>query len=253
MKTTLLILLFFPIMLSAQVGIGTANPQATLHVAGNDSTIRIESLSSTNSPIYNDGIKPSNSFVTANGDITLTPSPINGTGPGGIVSPINFLLTSQNFIPDGPNKYGSIINNTETETVKSGIIATIPFTSPSSALIEVKYGITAILSKTNLNTALTPFSDVSARTFKIFFCIDLNSDGLDAAESSKKYGLNAQAYTSAAQGILGYSYTNGHGYTSIPGGTHSLLFFVETVDGLSKYTSAGFGGEKDFLRIRIYN
>lgn len=253
MKKIFLLSLAIPAFLNAQVGIGTANPTADLHVAGNTSTIRIESLNAVNEPAYNDGVKPSLAYVTPNGDVTITPSSANGVGPGGILAPINFLLTNQNFIPDGPTKKGVIINSPAAETNTAGLISVVPFSSPSTALIEVKYSITAVLSSTDLNVSLTPFNDISSRTIKYYFCIDKNNDGLDATERSRKYGLNAQSYSSYALGILGYSYTNGHGYTTIPGGNHSLHFFAEVNDGNGKFTSAGFGGDSDLLRIRIYN
>jgi hypothetical protein len=46
---------------------------------------------------------------------------------------------------------------------------------------------------------------------------------------------------------------NGHGYAEIPAGNHSLVFFGETTDGTNKYTSTGFGGVQDYLKIRIFN
>lgn len=248
-----IIILLFPLWLNAQVGIGTASPQADLHIAGNTSTIRIESLNAVNSPTYNDGIKPSHAFVNASGDITLNPSVSNGTGPGGTIAPINFLFTNNNFIFNGAGNRGFILNNSTVVTNTTGLISKVDFSATSAALIEVKYSISVILSSTDLNILTTPFNDISARMYKIYFCIDLNNNGLDAVESSKKYGLNAQSYTSDNQGILGYSYTNGHGYTNIPAGNHALYFFAETIDGASKYTSVGFGGESDLLRIRIYN
>lgn len=248
-----ILLLFFPAVLSAQVGIGTAKPTADLHVAGNTSTIRIESLNAVNSPTYNDGIKPAHAFVTAAGDVTISPSTNNGVGPNGSIAPINFLLSNQNFIANGPANRGTIVNNDTSVTTATGLISKVTFSSPAAALIEVKYGISALVSKTDLNIALTPFNDISARVFKIYFCIDIDNNGLSALELSKKYGINGQCYSSDDQGILGYSYTNGHGYTNIPPGNHALYFFAETIDGVSKYTSIGFGGEADLLRIRIYN
>jgi hypothetical protein len=252
MKKLLLILLF-PTVLCAQVGIGTANPLSDLHVAGNTSTIRIESLNAVNDPTHNDGIKPSPAYVTALGDVTLNPSNVNGIGPGGSLEPINFLITLPDFVPDGPLSRGVIINNTTTETTKTGLIIVVPFSSPQAALIEAKYSLTTILSSTDLNTALTYFNDMSTRSVKYYFSIDINNDGLDAIESSKRYGLNGQYYSSHTQGILGYSFTNGHGYTNIPPGNHSLHFFVEVMDGEGKYTSVGIGGKTDTLKIRIYN
>lgn len=249
----ILLPLLFPLLLNAQVGIGTANPLTDLHVAGNTSTIRIGSLSAVNSPTYNNGIKPALAFVNDQGDVTITPSSLNGTGPGGIVAPINFLLTNNNFIPDGTNNRGVIINNNTATTTATGLISKVNFSASGAALIEVKYSITVMLSKTDLNSAETNFNDISAKIYKIYFCIDLNNDGLSATELSKKYGLNAQSYASDNQGILGYAFTNGHGYATITAGNHSLHFFAETIDGVSKYTSVGFGGKEDLLRIRIYN
>lgn len=252
MKKFILTLLF-PTILTAQVGIGTSNPTADLHVAGNTSTIRIEKLNAVNEPTYNDGVKPSPAFVTALGDVTLTPSGANGTGPGGMMAPINFLMTIPNFIPDGATNRGVIINNTTLETSKTGLVRIVPFTSPQEALVEVKYSITTILSSTDLNTALTYFDDISTRAIKYYFCIDINNDGLSPAEAAKKYGLNGQYYSSHTQGILGYSFTNGHGYSTIPPGNHSLHFFAVVVDADNKYTSIGVGGQTDSLKIRIYN
>lgn len=249
----LLLLALFPTMILAQVGIGTSTPLSDLHIAGNTSTIRIESLSAANTPEYNDGIKPARNFVTAYGDVTIDPSTNNGVGPNGTISPIKFLLSELNFIPNGATNRGTITNNDTGVTNTTSLITTVPFTSPRNSLIEVKYSISALLSSTDLNTAITQFNDVSARTFKIYFCVDIDNNGLSAAELSRKFGLNGQCYSSGDQGILGYSFTNGHGYTTIPPGTHSLHFFAEVIDGLNKFTSIGFGGVEDFLRIRVYN
>lgn len=58
MKSILqLLMLLFVSVSSAQVGIGTTNPQRDLHIAGEDSTIRIESLNNVNQPVLNAGRK----------------------------------------------------------------------------------------------------------------------------------------------------------------------------------------------------
>lgn len=263
MKKTLLLLLFITFHSYAQVGIGTSDPQADLHIAGTTSTIRIESLNNTNQPVLNDGIKLAPAYVTADGDITIKPSGYVVGGPAGSVAPLNFLLTYKNFIPDGVEGARTVINNGLGTTLVSGLIYSLPFTSPQSALVEVKYGITIALSATDFNTANVPLTDPptygtnftgwSCRTFRIYFCIDLNNDGLSAIELSKRYGIKGQAYTSGSQGSLGYAYMNSQGYANIPAGNHSLKFFGEVEDGVNKYTSVSFGSAQDYLKLRIYN
>lgn len=236
----------------AQVGIGTDSPQKDLHIAGPSSTIRIESLNSTNQPVLNNGVDLAPVYVDKDGELTLNP-PGYLTGSGtGTVAPLNFLLTIPNFIPDNGGA-GYVLNNDTTTTTANGLITTVPFVSPQNALIEVKYGVTIVVSQTDINSSYSVFNDMSARSFQVYFCIDLNSDGLDATELSKKYGYKGQSYGSSYLGILGYPYMNSHGYAEIPAGNHSLVFFAESIDGVGKYTSVGYGGDIDYLKIRLFN
>lgn len=257
MKTLSSILLLVSGSLFAQVGIGTTTPQKDLHLAGSTSTIRIERLNSVNSAALNDGVKLSPVYVDKDGELTLNPPDYaSGGGVPGSVAPINFLINVGNFIPDGPSPYNGVVltNNLATTTASMQLIS-VPFTSPSSALIEVKYGITIVVSDVDmLVTPMgSPLDDRSARTFEVYFCIDLNNDGLDATELSKVYGSKGQSIASSIQGIMGYPYMNAHGYANIPAGNHSLKFFAKTTDGTSKMTSVGFGGDLDYLKIRLYN
>jgi hypothetical protein len=256
MKKLLLIIIFsVAFSINAQVGIGTSSPQKDLHVSGTTSTIRIEKLNSVNSATFNKGgtsITPV--FVDRDGELTLSPPGFNGSNQG-TLAPINFLYNVGNFVADNSGK-GVVLNNGTGVTSASSLITTVPF--PSTALtqtvfVEVKYGMTVVLSSTDINSSNSVFSDESARTFNVYFCIDINNDGLDASELSKKYGYCGLSYSSGNQGILGYPYMNGFGLAEVPAGTHSLHFFAETNDGTSKYTSAGFGGAQDYLKIRIFN
>ncbi len=258
-KTLLVLLLFYGSFLSAQVGIGTAIPQKELHIAGPTSTIRIEKLNAINCPTFNKGgtsLTPV--FVDKDGELTLSPPGHNGSNPAGTIAPLNFLINVGDFIPnnlDGSNiGRGVVVNNPTTATTANSFLISVPFSSPQSALIEVKYGVTVLMSQGDLNTpAYTVFTDKSARSFDVYFCIDLNNNGLDAAELSKRYGYKGQAYGTGGLGILGYPYMNSHGYANIPAGNHSLHFFAETLDGANKFTSVGFGGDIDYLKIRLFN
>lgn len=255
MKKTLLLLVSFNCILTfSQVGIGTANPQRELHVAGANSTIRIESLNTTNKPLLNVPPKLAPVYVTANGDLTLNP-PGYATGEViGVNQPLNFLISIPNFIPNGPFGDGTVVANDATTTFTSSQIVSVPFSSPQQALIEVRYAMTIDLSDEILPAAsASTFSDISARTIRCYFYIDLNSDGLDAIELSKKYGLHGEAYTSYVYGSVGYAFIHGVGYGNIPAGNHSLVFYGETNDGNNRQTYVGFGGSSDYLKIRIYN
>lgn len=256
-KITFLIILLSNISF-AQVGIGTVNPQQQLHVAGSTSTIRIESQNTVNEPVLNGGVELAPLFVTPEGDFTIQPPGYDPNDTAGELEPLNFLISVDNFIDETlltPPGVGVIIANDASITNASSLLATIPFSSPQNALIEVRYVMTLGISSLPFTAvgAGTTFSDVSVRTVRTYFHIDLNSDGLDAAELSKFYGLHGEAYSSFFQGSIGYAFIHGIGYGSIPAGNHSLVFFGETEDGDTKETYIGFGGSADNLKIRIHN
>lgn len=238
----------------SQVGIGTSKPQKDLHVAGTTSTIRIESLNSVNQPALNDGSKLAPVYVKPTGDLTLNPPGFTTGGGVGTNEPLNFLISIPNFIPNGPYGDGTVVTNPVGVTNARQQIVAVPFSSPQNALIEVRYAMTIDLSDQLLPApAASTFDDISARTVRCYFYIDLNSDGLDATELTKIYGLHGEAYTSYTQGSVGYAFIHGVGYGNIPVGNHSLVFFGETSDGNNRDTYVGFGGSSDYLKIRIYN
>ena len=255
MSLNIIIFVFAGCFCTAQVGIGTTNPQKELHIAGSNATIRFDYLNSINNSQYNDGIKLAPVYVNGIGDLLL------GNGlPSSGESPLNFLIEDPNFIPDDPygigEDTGKVVNNNDTgETLVEEKFKSILFTVPQSALIEVKYGVTTMIKGSDISLG-SPFSDLTYdQSIKvgIFFCIDINNDGLDGIESSKKYGHNGQYYESQYGGIAGYSYINGQGYLTLPAGTHRIYFFGVIADHATSYTSVGYGGEMDYLKIRVYN
>lgn len=250
----LVFILFFNISL-AQVGIGTVDPQKDLHIAGATSTIRIESQNSINEPILNTAAKLAPIYVTPEGDLTISPPGYTTGAPVGSLEPLNFLISFENFIPNGPFGDGTVVPNSEFITDSTPVqLVSVPFSSPQTALIEVRYVMTIDLSDEILPApAASTFSDISARTIHTYFYIDLNNDGLDATELSKVYGLHGEAYSSFSQGSVGYAFIHGVGYGGIPAGNHALVFYGQTKDGTNRKTYVGFGGSSDNLKIRIYN
>ncbi len=242
-------------ILMAQVGIGTVTPQKDLHVSGSNATIRIESLNSTYNPTYNDGIKLSPAYVDGNGDVTIG----NGTGPSG-AEPLNFLIVVDDFIPNDPYTLGlgtgiAVNSNDLGETFKEGQIQTVTFTTPVDAFVEVKYGITMVIVGNDLSLGCPcVYVDLDQSVSMLtYFKVDLNNDGLDLTESGKQYGHKAQYYSTGNQGSVGYPYMNGQAIFTVPAGTHTLYFYGQVRDAASSYTSIGFGGAQDYLKIRVYN
>ena len=254
-KLIYFIFILFVNITLAQVGIGTIDPQQDLHVAGTTSTIRIESQNSINEPILNTAAELAPIYATPDGDLTVYPPGYTTGGPTGSLEPLNFLISFENFIPNGDYGDGTVVTNSEFITESTPIqLISVPFSSPQTALIEVRYVMTIDLSDEILPMpAASTFNDVSARTIHTYFYIDLNNDGLDATELSKVYGLHGESYASYSQGSVGYAFIHGVGYGGIPAGNHSLVFFGETKDGTNRKTYVGFGGSSDNLKIRIYN
>ncbi len=244
---------------SAQVGIGTTNPQKELHVAGANSTIRIVKLNSFYNP-DNDGLKPAKVFVDGRGDLAIG----DGSGSGNVES-LNFLIVNNNFIIDNPNNWntqdeinntGVVINNDTIQSTVEGELVSVTFAVPNQSLVEVKYGITLYCKGENMKAHAPPYVDITpgeAINMVTYFRIDINGDGWDGDEWNKTYGEKGQYHETQAGGISGFPYMNGQGYFSLPEGTHKIYFYGVVNDHEASYTSVGFGGLQDYLKIRIYN
>lgn len=249
-----------PFVIFSQVGIGTSDPLEALHVAGSNSTIRIESLNSVNNP-QNDGIKNAKVYVNSNGDLTLTPPNYTAGGSGYTNLPLNFLIDVPDFIPDNvdglPAPYNSLgriaTSDTSNESVEV-FIYSVTFTVPQACTVEVKHGVTVVISGSDMSIpSLAYINDSKTRVITTFFCFDVNNDGLSPTEKAKQYGTKAQFYSSVAGGSLGYPYMNSQGYATLPPGTHSIHFFGVVNDPPNTMTSVGFGGATDYLKMRVYN
>jgi len=106
--------------LTAQVGIGTTNPQQELHVAGATSTIRIEGLDSANNALNFGGVSLYNLAVDANGDLR-----IGGAGVSGNLLSAGTNTTNEEDVQTGLNgQYNAdfIYNRGFTVTDRSVVI-----------------------------------------------------------------------------------------------------------------------------------
>lgn len=249
------LILFIAAISFGQVGIGTVSPVKDLHVADPSGTIRIESLNAINNPTYNNGTNLAPVYVDGNGDLVLG----NGTGISG-QEPLNFLIDIPNFIADDPGGVGFdtgvVINNNDLgQTVTSGLIGSVSFTITAESWLELKYGITTYLAGSDISVGcpcIYPNNSESV-VYQTYFLLDIDSDGLSAAELSKNYGYNGQYYVSNNLGAQGYAYMNGQANLKAPAGTHTVYFYGVVKDSALSYTSVGFGGAEDFLKIRVYN
>jgi hypothetical protein len=258
LKITLYLLLFAFLSLPgySQVGINTSSPQKALHVAGSSATIRIDKFNSTNSPSENDGMNLAPVYVDQNGDFVLS----DGLGGGGS-SPIDFLIEDTNFITNDPYGIGVdsgyVVNSPDDgSTLVEQEIITLTLVVPQDALVEVKYGITVMLEGSDISSGILPYDDVDydqSIIFGSFFCIDIDGGGLNPAELANTYGRAGQYYETQYGGITNYTYLNGQAYLALEAGTYTVYLFGSVNDHGLSYTSVGYGGSMDLLKIRIYN
>lgn len=255
MKNLIYILFILVYPMAAQVGIGTVNPQKELHIAGENGTIRIDQFNSTNSPLYNDGVNLAPVYVDGKGSFTLG----NGSSSSGN-APFDFLIEDTNFIDDDPYNVsydtGIVVNSGVGSAFAEGIIDTEVITLTQTSIVEVKFGVTILVEGSDLSLG-PPYTDLAynqAIVLGLYFCVDQDGvPGLSPAEAAEKYALNGQYYMTIYGGIQGYIYLNSDGYLSLPEGSHTVYFFGTVEDNTANYTSVGFGGYKDYLKIRIYN
>ena len=92
-KLSFLVLLF-GIPGFAQVGIGTTDPQETLHISGNSSTIRVEGLNSENHDKNLGGSSKYNVMVDSEGNLTLGDSSGELNSASSIAAPVTVQTTA---------------------------------------------------------------------------------------------------------------------------------------------------------------
>ncbi|WP_397303861.1 hypothetical protein [Nonlabens ulvanivorans] len=203
-----------------RVGIANSNPQATFHVGGTTSTIRIDALNSTNN-VNNKGSVSTPVFVDANGELSIQGSNV-----------ITQLVEDNTAFLSTP----VIVDNTSSGRTITELYATT-VTLTRDALIEVVYQ--AGVTITDTSNAF--IYDGRPRIYRIFVEID-----------GRKVAYKGDAYTSRSTTgttiVNGPFYLNGNGYVQLPGSTtgttHEIKVFAE-VYGNTASTRCSYGGNGD--------
>lgn len=260
------------IKIVAQVGINTADPQQTLHVAGANAidNVRVGGLNSPNNTNNLGSDYTTRVLVNANGDLVL------GTTSE---QPFELLVDAENYIQDGLNSGNSIIQTGNGSGFReAGTPNDIPgavFTLTKNAIVEVNYSI----SWTILKNSQRRLSDKDARIVQtaLYF-----RKGTRAELEANPYGgtyypgtppniriltaLSGQFYANGdpadpnnEQGNYG-AYQNfqntGTDYVELPAGTYVALFVGQVAVSSAAATGAvecylGAGPE-DNLQILAY-
>lgn len=236
MKKILFLLL--PVFTYGQVGIYTSNPESTLHVAGEDSNVKIEGLSAQYNPKNLGEESTTRVYVDKFGDLVLGDRNDN----------IRFIMDSEDYIP----------NNREQKVVQTGTgdnftylvpnDYTFPsFTLTDYAVIEINYSLSWRIER----NVPQKISDNGARTVKSTVFIFDHSTGTYLPTT---YALTAQFYSngSSTRGADRFFYNTGSDYVYLPPGTYTVHFGglvgAQGNDNIMAY----FGAEKDQLQILAY-
>ena len=216
--------------LAAQVGIGTTNPEQDLHIAGANSTIRIDGLNAINNANNNGGIYTHNVEVNADGDLVVAETKVE------LLMDVTNQATEL-FLPTAANS-GYI--NAE--------IYSRSFTLGRRALIFVEYTVSCIVLSFDGTCAV---NDDRAKAIYNFYYL---GDGT-TADTSRAYGLESQFYTNSEDNtVTGYMFNNTSTRHILEAGTYSIhlqgAVFGGGVDGKAAFS--GTFGNQETLRVFAY-
>ena len=240
MKIYSFTMLFLTISSFAQVsgvGIGTTNPQQTVHLGSPTSTVRVESFNQTNS-IYNGG--PTSSYplyVDDLGNLTLEFKPLYNSEASDALD--------HNVLP------GSVVTLVagDNDGIQTSELFNFTIAVNRASILEVKYNV-SIAAFTNL--AETKITDRIARRINTYF--QVNGVG-------RKYGHAAKCYTGGtSDGIAESLFNTSTTYISLPSsGSYVIRFYGEISSGITDNipntgvaTCVKFARGKDTLLFRLH-
>ena len=181
----------------AQVGIGTTNPQESLHIAGSSSTIRVDGLNSANNNKNFGGSSMYNVMVDADGDLTL------GNMSGEISS--GPIFTSAVTVQTAAN---SALNSAE--------LYQKDFTLTQRALVVITYYVSLDFKSYD---GTTNVDDGRAKIAHNYFYL---GDGT-TPDTSKTYGMTSSVYSNAnCDTATGFVYNSRSTTIALEAGTYSV-------------------------------
>lgn len=233
-----LLILLIPVFSFSQVGIYTQNPTATLHLAGADSSVKIDGLSAQNNLDNLGEQSTTRVFVNDYGDLVL----------GARTDNIAFVFDIQDYIP---NNREQKVNQTGTgsnfQYLTSGDIYHPSFTLPEDGIIEVNYSISWRMERNNAQK----ISDKGARVIKTAVFIKNNATNTFLPNS---FAITGQFYSngSTSEGADQWFYNTASDYISLPAGTYTIIFGGLVQAGGNSNVAAHFGGRDDQLQVIVY-
>lgn len=269
-KTLPLLFLFSTFLAIAQVGVNTTNPQEELHIAGANSTIRVEGLNATNNPLNLGEAENTRVYVNSSGDLVLNTIPTN----------IEVLFNPANYLADPLDTGGADTNQVNQTGVGSGYseagwprqigpgLSTFTLTKP--AIVEINYAISYEIYKSGI-----PIDDYHARTAQFYVYLrnggpagaiittDYDGVAINFAGNPGAMGYSGNFYTNGsslgAGGGEGFDkkfFATGHDYIKLGAGTYCPMFagilFVANTAGTGAVKMQLGGGDDEVIIVAHY-
>jgi hypothetical protein len=208
------------------VGINTANPLQKLHIAGPESTFRVEMLDSINN-LSNRSDRNAPLYVDHEGVLTL-----------------EFDLLYNDIdadVIDAGSSTSSIFQEGVENVDQLLFSKTVTVARPS--YLEIKFSISF---QVYLNENTDIITDQIARAIRNYFLLN--------GSTARKYGMTSKAYiNSHLNGVSTTYYNNASTYIFLNAGTHTISFYGSVGSGsLTNSTYVTFGIAEDQLLMRLY-
>lgn len=197
-KITLFVLCLCTVYISsAQVGIGTTDPKKELHIAGEESTIRIDGLNSSNHTKNLGGVSKYNVMVDDKGDLTLGNLSGELSSESSMSSPV-------------------VVQTTANSGLNAGELYKKNFTITQRALVVITFYVSMDFKSYD---GATNIDDGRAKIAHNYFYL---GDGT-TANTTKAYGMTSSVYSNwNCDTATGFVYNSRSTTISLEPGTYSI-------------------------------